>query len=146
MRFSKTGDTLLNFLFSETKIMKLTGRIIFIFACLSGTASILLSAYVAHIVNLEEISQRALQSTLSHQQLHTLALLFLGWLIQKSKYNLWLLLSTIFFICGIFFFSFNIVVQQLFGILYLKAFTPLGGVSFILGWLLLALFGMYDND
>lgn len=44
--------------------MKLTGRIIFIFACLSGTASIALSAYVTHIVNSEEVSQRAVQSSL----------------------------------------------------------------------------------
>ena len=80
-----------------------------------------------------------------YQGLHAMALLFTGLLMSLSPSRL-LRWAGISFIAGILLFSGSLYALSLSGIRMLGAITPLGGLSFLTGWLLLAAGGWkYGN-
>ena len=74
-----------------------------------------------------------------YQMYHALALLAVAWLVERGhpRANL----AGGLFIAGIVLFSGSLYVLTLAGLRWMGAITPLGGVAFIAGWLVLAFGG-----
>ena len=106
-----------------------------------GALAVMLGAFGAHALeaplaakNLTDTYQTAVQ----YHFYHTLALLVTGLLMgqQNSKKLRW---AALLFAVGILFFSGSLYVLCLTGVRVLGAITPIGGVLFIAGWVLLAI-------
>ena len=72
---------------------------------------------------------------------HALALLAVGWLATRAP-GPWVDAAGWLFLAGIVVFSGSLYVMTLTGAKWLGAITPLGGLSFILGWIVLAVAAM----
>ena len=117
-----------------------------IIAGFSGAITVALGAMGAHALK-TRISPELLQvyeKGVQYQMYHTLALLCTALLMQhnSSRYLKW---SGNFFITGIILFSgslYFLSIRSLIGledIRWVGAITPFGGLSFIMGWVLLAI-------
>ncbi|WP_257286297.1 DUF423 domain-containing protein [Endozoicomonas sp. SESOKO1] len=112
----------------------------------SGMTAVALSAFGAHALEgvLSGQAMDTFQTAADYQFYHSLALVFvalLGINYPGSKKLKW---SAGLFTVGIVLFSGSLYLLSLSGIRWLGMITPLGGVSFILGWLLLAVFAARD--
>lgn len=120
-------------------------------ASILGILSVALGAFAAHALK-EQISDYAVnifETGVRYQFYHVFALLAAG-IVYKEFPNKFIKWSGIFFITGIILFS-----GSLYCLMYVKgavmpgykwlgAITPIGGVFFILGWLLLFI-GSFKN-
>ena len=101
---------------------------------------VLLGAFGAHIVR-DRISASSLAiyhtGTLYHL-VHALAILIVGVLIVNSSMKN-LMISAKLFVVGIVLFSGSLYLLAVTGIKVLGAITPLGGLCFLSGWVILAL-------
>jgi uncharacterized membrane protein YgdD (TMEM256/DUF423 family) len=113
-----------------------------IFVGISGCFSVLFGAWLAHGgQSLASNVQSSLSTALQYQLLHTLALrVCLVWakILTPSKL---LISACICFILGILCFSCAIYIKSIFEVPYIGKITPIGGISFALAWLMLALEG-----
>lgn len=108
------------------------------------TASILLAlavvigAFGAHGLkaHLSEAMLQTWKTGVEYHFYHALGLLLIGVLSVSMPTNL-LNWSALFLFAGIFLFSGSLYVLVITGIKWLGAITPLGGLCFIAGWLLL---------
>lgn len=112
----------------------------------SGLIAVVLSAFGAHALNgtLSERAMDVFQTAADYQFYHSLALVFialLGTTYPASRKLKW---CAGFFSLGILLFSGSLFLLSLSGIRWLGMITPLGGISFILGWLMLAIFAARD--
>jgi len=113
-------------------------------AALLGALSIILGAFGAHA--LKEIFTTDLlqvfETAVRYQMYHAFALLAVG-ILYKEFSNKQIKLAGNFFIAGVVLFSGSlyslcfIEYQHLSSLLWIGAITPLGGLCFIIGWLLL---------
>lgn len=114
-------------------------------AAFLGALSVILGAFAAH--KLKEILEpdvlQVFETAVKYQLYHALALMAVGVLIKEFpvKQLVW---SGYFFIAGILLFSGSLyllcVVKHLhLAALWVGAITPLGGVCFIAGWLMIAI-------
>lgn len=113
-------------------------RLFLLLAAFSGFTSVALGAFAAHGLR-QQLSPEYLavfQAGVQYQQLHTLTLLVVALLLQRQPDRL-LTLSGGFFVAGMLLFSGSLYALTLTGIGKLGIITPLGGVAFMLGWLLL---------
>ncbi len=78
------------------------------------------------------------QTAVQYHLIHTLALLFVASAIRRWPGNL-ARASGIFFAIGITIFSGSLYILAIFNLPIMGAVAPIGGVAFILGWLLLGL-------
>lgn len=117
---------------------------ILLLAGIFGASSIALGAYGAHGLT-KKANEKTVQSFkngVHYQQLHSVVLLFIaaltytemdeglsGWIISASGW---------FLVAGILLFSGSIYASIFLEKKELTKITPLGGVCFIIGWLLLA--------
>lgn len=109
-------------------------------ASITMALTVALGAFGAHILK-EELSAYSLdvfEKAVFYQFIHALGLFVVAWLCTltvdvKVQIAGWLMLM------GIVFFSGSLYVLSLTGIKWLGAITPIGGVCFILSWLLIAL-------
>tara|TARA_B100000900_G_scaffold309371_1_gene268080 strand:+ start:374 stop:754 length:381 start_codon:yes stop_codon:yes gene_type:complete len=106
---------------------------------LSGVLSVLFGAFGAH--GLEDLLFAngridTFETAVKYQFYHSLALLFIGILMQtyQVKYLTW---ATNLFIFGIVMFSGSLYVLSLTNFTLLGAITPIGGLFFVFGWLAL---------
>lgn len=102
--------------------------------------SVGIGAFGAHMLE-DVISSDALtvyETGVQYHMIHGLAVILAGicggWLGESRK----LRLAGLLFIAGVIIFSGSLYVLALSGVKWLGAITPIGGVSFIAGWLLLA--------
>ena len=109
------------------------------FVALSGAISVVLGAFAAHGLQ-DQLSDRymdAFRTAVLYQFLHTLALLAVislpNQLVRVSLCH-WVLIS---FALGILLFSGSLYVLVLANIPAIGMITPLGGVAFMVGWVLL---------
>ena len=114
---------------------------IIVLACILGATAVSIGAFGAH--GLENILIKngrvdTFETAVRYQFYHTLALLFAGLLMFKSDHKLLRFACTC-FITGILVFSGSLYVLSLTNITILGAVAPLGGLSFIIGWVLLGL-------
>jgi uncharacterized membrane protein YgdD (TMEM256/DUF423 family) len=114
-------------------------RVFFTFGALSGLCAVAAGAFGAHALR-DRLSADMLatfETGARYQMYHALALLVAAWAITRWPGPLttaagWL------FVIGTLIFSGSLYLLSLTGLRWLGAITPLGGVAFISGWLLLA--------
>ena len=107
---------------------------------LSGAISVLAGAFGAHGLESQITAERldTFHTAARYQMYHSIALLLTAWAISAMNSGLpkisgWL------FIAGIFLFSGSLYLLVLTDTPWLGAVTPLGGLAFIAGWILLAI-------
>lgn len=116
-----------------------TSKIYIITAAVLGALAVGFGAFGAHGLR-EILSPRMLevyQTAVKYQMFHVSALLGVGILLKSSENNTWLRLAGFFFIVGTTVFSGSLYTLSITGVRWLGAITPVGGVFFIIGWLLL---------
>ena len=104
-------------------------------AALSGFLSVCLGAFAAHGLK-HQITAESLaiwQTGVQYQMYHALALLAIG-LVYQSQASKALKLSGLAFILGSFLFSGSLYALALGAPKALGVITPLGGLSFLVGW------------
>jgi len=110
-------------------------------AAISGMLAVILGAFGAHGLKkiLTPEMLEVFKTGVQYQFYHTFALLAVGILMyfSESKSLKW---SANMFIVGIVLFSGSLYALAISGIKILGAITPLGGVAFIVGWILLAVY------
>lgn len=105
-----------------------------------GALSVAIGAFGAHgLKSMLETAGRTdtFETAVKYQFYHTFAILLMGLLLQKGENSL-LNISGWLFLAGIIVFSGSLYALCFTGIRWLGAITPIGGVAFIAGWLLLA--------
>jgi uncharacterized membrane protein YgdD (TMEM256/DUF423 family) len=109
-------------------------------AAISAALAVALGAFGAHALKarLAEADLLIWQTAVNYHIWHSLALLALGVLMNVVKPTLQLMWSARSLLLGIIIFSGSLYLLVLTDTRWLGAITPLGGVAFIVGWLLLA--------
>jgi uncharacterized membrane protein YgdD (TMEM256/DUF423 family) len=116
-------------------------KLALLFAALSGFLSVGLGAFAAHGLrgSLAPRLMNAFETGVSYQMQHSLALLFVGvlslvwgrhWALDYASYA---------FMLGIVLFSGSLYLLALTGWKWPGPITPLGGLSFLAGWVLLSI-------
>ncbi len=111
----------------------------FIAGSLAGALGVILGAFAAHGLK-GRLSAEALvvfETGVKYHLIHALALLAAGWACERWP-GPWAVAAGWAFLAGIAVFSGSLYLLALTGARWLGAITPLGGLSFIAGWLLLA--------
>lgn len=116
----------------------MTIKLFTILGAINGFLSVALGAFGAHILDgrVSEYGMEIWDKAVTYQMLHALALLFVALLAGKYgrakqiKWAGWL------FFFGILIFSGSLYVLALTKISMLGAITPIGGVSFLAGWVM----------
>ena len=110
-------------------------------ASISGMLAVTLGAFGAHALKgrLDDYSRGVFETAVQYHFYHTLALLAVGILLLQQPQLIQLQWSGWAFFIGIIIFSGSLYVMTLTGARWLGAITPVGGVAFIIGWLMLAL-------
>ena len=106
-------------------------------ALLAGVA-VALGAFGAHALRarLEPRDLEIFETAVRYQMYHALALLAVGWLISREAPGAGAAAWS--FLIGMALFSGSLYLMVATGQRWLGAVTPLGGVAFLVGWLLLA--------
>lgn len=113
-------------------------KLFLIFAGVFGLLANALGAFGAHALKakISPVMLAAYQTGAQYQFYHALALLAVGVLLFHI-HSTWLNLSGFAFIAGIILFSGSLYLLSITGIKWIAIITPIGGLSFILGWLFL---------
>ncbi|WP_336636592.1 DUF423 domain-containing protein [Lysinibacillus fusiformis] len=110
---------------------------------LHGLLAVAFGAFGAHALKeiLDDYSQGIWETAVQYQMFHATGLLVIGLLMSSKLFGevKQLNLAGIFFNFGIVFFSGSLYVLAISGIKVLGAITPIGGVLFIIGWILIIL-------
>lgn len=106
---------------------------------ISGFLAVLLGAFGAHGLKqyLDEYSLKVFHTGVEYHFYHTFALLIVGYLLTQREVVYWKY-SGYAFLVGIGIFSGSLYLLAVTRIKILGAITPIGGVSFMVGWILLA--------
>lgn len=108
-----------------------------------GGLSVMLGAFGAHSLKarLSEKSLETFHTAQFYQFMHSLALILIGLLMLKlgEEHHKKLNRAGCFFLAGIVMFSGSLYTLALGGPRFFGPITPLGGLSFMIGWVLLAL-------
>lgn len=112
------------------------------FVGISGCFSVLFGAWLAHNSSGFDLDQQSSMATaIEYQFIHTLALLLTLLWLKVTDESIIILMASVFFVFGIVFFSGTIYIKNLLEFQLIGKLTPLGGISFAIGWLLLAIQG-----
>jgi uncharacterized membrane protein YgdD (TMEM256/DUF423 family) len=102
---------------------------------------VILGAFGAHalqrLLTLKQLS--SYQTGVLYQQLHSLALVLVGVIALVTPSSRWLPRAAVLFGVGIFFFSGSIYAMTFGAPRWLGMVAPVGGISFMLAWLAVAL-------
>jgi len=112
-------------------------RLILSMACVLGALAVGLGAFGAHALE-NTLSAERLETwntAVTYQMWHVLAII--GLVVISKVFNLELKWSINLMITGILIFSGSLYTLCLTDISWLGAITPIGGVCFIIGWLLI---------
>lgn len=108
-------------------------RLILVLAALSGFSAVALGAFGAHILS-DRLTSRMLEvynTGVLYHLVHSVVLLAIALSNYKLTKSFW------FIFIGIILFSFSLYVYTITGITFLAIITPFGGVSFLIGWLMI---------
>lgn len=115
-------------------------KLFILFGALNGFLAVALGAFGAH--GLEgRISEKAIsiwEKAVHYQMFHTTALLVTGLLMAKHQAAS-LTSAGWAFLIGIILFSGSLYIYAVSSVKFFAIITPLGGVSFLVGWVLLGL-------
>ena len=109
-------------------------------AAINGFLAVALGAFAAHGLRarLPEDLLAVFQTGVQYHMYHALALFGVGLLCMQYGESTLLRASGCAFVVGIVIFSGSLYILSLSGIRWLGAITPIGGIAFLTGWLLLA--------
>jgi uncharacterized membrane protein YgdD (TMEM256/DUF423 family) len=99
-----------------------------------GFTGVAIGAFGAHILS-DKLSEKMFEvykTGVFYHLIHTVVIAVIAFYSNK-KFNL----SAIFFSIGIILFSFSLYLYSITGIIFFAIITPLGGISFLLGWVAL---------
>lgn len=115
-------------------------RTFFLIGSFLGTLSVALGAFGAHALRdrIEASLLANYQTGVTYMFYHTLAIFIVVLALGKWSQSTLPVWSGWLFVVGIVFFSGSLFVMAFTGQRWLGAITPIGGVAFIAGWLLLA--------
>jgi len=107
---------------------------------ISGCLVVVMGAFGAHALKdiLDDYGKSIYNKAVLYHMFHSIALLILG-LINKIQPEISLLIVGWSFLFGIILFSGSLYILAITGIKPLGMITPIGGVLFIFGWVLLVL-------
>lgn len=111
-----------------------------VFAGVGGAVMVGMGAYASHAAG-GEISREWLRTGAQYGLWHAIALLGVAALAARGAPSRWLSFSAVAFAAGIVLFSGTLFIRALTDFYWVSKATPLGGMSFIAGWLLLAVYG-----
>ena len=115
-------------------------KFILVSGCILGFLSVALGAFGAHAFKEVLTASNRLgtyETAVQYQMYHALALVFTGFMalyFPKTDFS-WVAFS---FLFGVIIFSGSLYILCATGIKWLGAITPIGGLGFLAGWLLLA--------
>ncbi|MEA1064136.1 DUF423 domain-containing protein [Apirhabdus apintestini] len=114
----------------------MTSRFMFIFAAVSGFIYVALGAFGAHVLSksLGIIEMGWIHTGLEYQAFHTLAIFGLALAMQRRT-SIWFYWSSVFLALGTLLFSGSLYCLALSHLKMWAFVTPVGGVSFLTGWL-----------
>ncbi|NIB39560.1 DUF423 domain-containing protein [Pseudomaricurvus alkylphenolicus] len=110
-----------------------------VLASVSGLLAVVLGAFAAHGLKgrVDAAMLSAFQTGVQYQFYHTLALILVALLLLRFPESGMFLWAGIAFVVGILLFSGSLYALALGGPRWLGPVTPLGGVSFMVGWICL---------
>ena len=115
-------------------------KLIACFAACSGFLAVALGAFAAHGLKqrISESLLSAFSTGVQYQFYHTIVLLALSFYMLTHHASKLLITSSICFVIGILLFSGSLYFIALGGPRWMGPITPLGGLFFMVGWLVLA--------
>lgn len=121
----------------------MNARFFLLSSAVTGFLSVALGAFGAHALKgrLDDYHLGVFQTGVQYQFFHTFAIALVAILLTKSEMN-WLKASGSAFLAGIFVFSGSLYLLALTGAKWWGAVTPIGGVAFMVGWILLFIAGL----
>lgn len=119
-----------------------------IIAGILGFTAVALGAFGAHLLKplFTSSQMQTYETAVKYHFIHTLAILFTAWLAETTS-NRWHRYAVRFFVAGVLIFSgslYLLSLRQVLGITswsFLGAVTPIGGISFMLGWCCITISG-----
>lgn len=116
----------------------MSSRFMLIFASLSGFVFVALGAFASHVLNksLGPVELEWLKTGLRYQAIHTVVLMVLG-VAMRQRTTIWFYWSGVFLALGIVLFSGSLYCLALSHLRLWVYITPIGGISFLSGWLLM---------
>ncbi|HOL93810.1 MAG TPA: DUF423 domain-containing protein [bacterium] len=119
-----------------------------IIACVAGGSGVILGAFAAHGLKdrLEPRMLEIFQTGVHYQMIHALALLAVSLAGSRLWPGSWTAGACGAWTLGILVFSGSLYLLAVTGIRWLGAITPIGGVAFIAGWIMLALAALYGKS
>lgn len=114
-------------------------RLLIVFAAVSGFMAVVLGAFGAHYLKnrLEPAALSAFETAVMYQMFHTLALLLFAMLVARFPEESLFRWAAYALITGIILFSGSLYGLSIAGYKFLGPVTPLGGLAFLTGWLLM---------
>jgi uncharacterized membrane protein YgdD (TMEM256/DUF423 family) len=114
-------------------------RFFFLCGAISGFVGVALGAFAAHALRERLTAEMAgiFEVGVRYQMYHALALLAVAWAATRWSSPM-LVAAGWCFVVGTLVFSGSLYILGLTGIRWLGAITPIGGLAFLAGWLLLA--------
>ncbi|MER1957567.1 MAG: DUF423 domain-containing protein [Solibacillus sp.] len=110
---------------------------------IQGFLAVALGAFAAHGLEdvLDDYGSGIWDTAVQYQMFHAAALILVGILMARPLFGdvKQLKVAMFCFNAGIFFFSGSLMVLALTGIKVLGAITPIGGVFFLIGWVMIIL-------
>jgi uncharacterized membrane protein YgdD (TMEM256/DUF423 family) len=117
----------------------MTARLAATIGALFGALAVILGAFGAHALrsHLEPRDLETFETAVRYQMYHAFALFAAAWLLSRNAPHA--AMAAWAFVAGVVVFSGSLYLLVATGQRWLGAVTPLGGLAFIVGWLLLAL-------
>ena len=114
---------------------------------ISGLLSVVLGAFAAHMLDGLLTAQRSetFDTAVQYQIFHTLALMFLICIDDRLLVTRWKKYAAVLFLLGIILFCGSLYLLIATNISQFAIITPLGGLSFILCWIMLLLAVIRDK-
>ncbi|UFT99000.1 DUF423 domain-containing protein [Radiobacillus kanasensis] len=115
-------------------------KLFFLLAVINGFLAVALGAFGAHGLEgkLSEKMLKTWEKAVTYQMFHTMALFVTGLFMMKTQISNLTTAGWLFFI-GIILFSGSLYIYASTGIKALAMITPLGGVAFLAGWVILGI-------
>jgi uncharacterized membrane protein YgdD (TMEM256/DUF423 family) len=107
---------------------------------MSGCLVVIMGAFGAHALNeiLDDYGKSIYNKAVLYHMFHSIAIIILG-LINKIQPEIQLSMAGWSFVFGLILFSGSLYIIAITGIKSLGMITPIGGILFIIGWVLLIL-------
>ena len=120
----------------------------FIFASLGGGSAVLMGAFGAHGLRgkIEGSLLETFQTAVEYQMYHCLALLAVVVCMRETGRSLPLEVAAFAFMLGVLLFSGSLYALVFTNFKWLGPVTPIGGLSLVIGWLALVLYGFQRLD